>query len=113
MDGGSELQDAFGETCQARGIRLFVLPSRSPKLNDCVERAQCTHTEEFYEVTLFSQEVAALNRELLARKHTYSAVRPHRASAISPPPSSLTPIHRRGRVRGVLKKQKGAPLNLR
>jgi hypothetical protein len=33
------------------GIRLFVLPPRSPKLNGCIERANRTHTEEFYEVT--------------------------------------------------------------
>ena len=48
-DGGSEFQAVFEEACQARGIRLFVLPPRSPKLNGCVERAQRTHTEEFYE----------------------------------------------------------------
>ena len=57
VDGGSEFQAAFEETCQARGSRLFVLPPRSPKLNGCVERAQRIHTEEFYEVTLFAQEV--------------------------------------------------------
>ena len=51
VDGGPEFQAAFEESCQVRGIRLFVLPPRSPKLNGCVERAQRTHTEEFYEVT--------------------------------------------------------------
>ncbi len=35
----SEFQAAFEEACQARGIRLLVLPPRSPKLNGCVERA--------------------------------------------------------------------------
>ena len=39
VDGGSEFQGAFEQTCQQRGIRLFVLPPRSPKLNGCVERA--------------------------------------------------------------------------
>ena len=39
---------------KARGIRLFVLRPRSPKLNGCVERAQSTHTEEFYEVMVSS-----------------------------------------------------------
>ena len=65
VDGGSEFQAAFETECQHRGIRLFVLPPRSPKLPDLsrdVERAQRTHTEEFYEVTEFSLEVAALNR---------------------------------------------------
>ena len=51
VDGGSEFQAVLEEAYQARGIRLFVLPPRSPKLNGCVERAQRTHTEEFYEVT--------------------------------------------------------------
>jgi transposase InsO family protein len=40
----------FEAACQAKGIPLFVLPPRSPKLNGCVERAQRTHTEEFWEV---------------------------------------------------------------
>jgi hypothetical protein len=34
--------------------------SRSPKLNGAVERAQRTHTEEFYQVTNCSLETAAL-----------------------------------------------------
>lgn len=79
VDGGSEFQAAFETECQRRGLRLFVLPPRSPKLNGCVERAQRTHTEEFYEVAEFSLEVAALNQELLAWEHTYNTVRPHQA----------------------------------
>ncbi len=79
VDGGSEFQAAFEEGCKQRGIRLFILPPRSPKLNGCVERAQRTHTEEFYEVTDFSVEVAALNQELLAWERTYNTIRPHQA----------------------------------
>ena len=79
VDGGPEFQAAFEEACQAHGIRLFVLPPRSPKLSGCVERAQRTHTEEFYEVTPFSLEIVALNRELLAWERTYNTVRPHKA----------------------------------
>ncbi len=51
VDGGSEFEATFEEECQRRGIKLFVLPPRSPKLNGAVERAHRTHTEEFYEVT--------------------------------------------------------------
>ena len=47
VDGGSEFQAGFEQACQERGLRLFVLPPRSPKLNGAVERAQRTHTEEF------------------------------------------------------------------
>ena len=50
VDGGSEFQASFEQACQQRGVHLFVLPPRSPKLNGHVERAQRTHTEEFYEV---------------------------------------------------------------
>ncbi len=39
VDGGSEFQGAFEMECQRRGIKLFVLPPRSPKLNGHVERA--------------------------------------------------------------------------
>ena len=47
IDEGSEFQSVFEEEYQRRGIRLFVLPPRSPKLNGGVERAHRTHTEEF------------------------------------------------------------------
>ncbi|MFQ6059635.1 MAG: helix-turn-helix domain-containing protein, partial [Anaerolineae bacterium] len=48
VDGGSEFKAQFEAACQERGIQLFVLPPRSPKLNGRVERAQRTHQEEFY-----------------------------------------------------------------
>jgi hypothetical protein len=38
VDGGSEFAALFEEACQQRGLRLFVLPPRSPKLNGQVER---------------------------------------------------------------------------
>src|SRR4030042_3088390 len=57
VDGGSEFQDTFEEECQRRGIKLFVLPPRSPKLNGHVERAQRKHTEDFYEATDTSLEL--------------------------------------------------------
>ena len=80
VDGGSEFRAAFEEACQARGLRLFVLPPRSPKLNGAVERAQRTHTEEFYEVRPFTDwTVAAVNREARAWERTYNTVRPHQA----------------------------------
>ncbi len=51
VHGGTELQDAFETECQKRGIRLFVLPPRSLKLNGHVERAQRIHAEGFCELT--------------------------------------------------------------
>ena len=79
VDGGSEFQDAFERECQRRGIKLFVLPPRSPKLNGHVERAQRTHTEEFYEVTEASFEIGELNRALLKWEKVYNTIRPHQS----------------------------------
>lgn len=79
VDGGSEFQDSFEEECQRRGIKLFVLPPRSPKLNGHVERAQRTHTEEFYEVTDTSFEIVELNQALQKWERVYNTVRPHQA----------------------------------
>ena len=44
VDGGSEFMAEFEQACLDRGIALFVLPPRSPKLNGHVERANGTHT---------------------------------------------------------------------
>ena len=79
VDGGSEFQAGFEQACQERGLRLFVLPPRSPKLNGAVERAQRSHTEEFYEVNDFPLEIAPLNRQLRLWELTYNTVRPHQA----------------------------------
>ena len=79
VDGGSEFAAVFEQACLERGVKLFVLPPRSPKLNGQVERANRTHTEEFYEITPFSLPIAELNRELLAWERTYNTIRPHQA----------------------------------
>jgi transposase InsO family protein len=64
-------------TAQSR--RLFVLPPRSPKLNGGVERAHRTHTEEFYEVTDCTFDLAELREKLLEWEHIYNTIRPHQA----------------------------------
>jgi transposase InsO family protein len=79
VDGGSEFEAVFEEECQRRGIRLFVLPPRSPKLNGAVERAHRTHTEEFYEVTESTFELSDLKNELLKWEMVYNTIRPHQA----------------------------------
>jgi transposase InsO family protein len=79
VDGVSEFESIFEEVCQCRGIRLFVLPPRSPKLNGGVERAHRTHTEEFYEVTDSTFELTPLGPDLLAWETTYNTVRPQQA----------------------------------
>jgi len=79
VDGGSEFEAEFEAECHRRHIRLFVLPPNSPKLNGHVERAHLTHTEEFYEVTDSSFNIAELDSDLLAWEHIYNTVRPHQA----------------------------------
>jgi transposase InsO family protein len=79
VDGGSEFKADFERLCQARGIQLFVLPPRSPKLNGCVERAQRTHKEEFYEIVELPETIAELRQLLLGQEHTYNTIRPHQA----------------------------------
>ena len=79
IDGGPEFQDVFEETCRRKGMKLFVLPPRSPKLNGHVERAQRTHTEEFYDITDAGFEIADLNQALLKWEKLYNTIRPHQA----------------------------------
>jgi len=79
VDGGSEFESIFEQECQRRGIKLFVLPPRSPKLNGGVERANRTHAEEFYEVTNSTFELADIRQELLKWETTHNTVRPHQA----------------------------------
>ena len=90
VDGGSEFQARFETTCLERGIRLFVLPPRSPKLNGSVERGQRTHTEEFYEVYDGDLEITPLNQALQEWEHIYNHIRPHQALGYLTPREYLT-----------------------
>jgi putative transposase len=94
VDGGSEFQADFEQACQERGIRLFALPPRSPKLNGCVERAQRTHREEFYEVYDGELESTSLSRALQDWEQVYNQV-PPRGYPTSPratsPPTNSSP----------------------
>lgn len=79
VDGGAEFEAQFEKECQRRGIKLFILPPRSPELNGYVERAHRTHTEEFYEVTESSFDLAELRAELRHWEEIYNTIRPHQA----------------------------------
>jgi transposase InsO family protein len=79
IDGGSEFQSVFEGECQKRGIKLFVLPPRSPKLNGGVERANRTHTEEFYEVTDSDFELTDIRKKLLEWEKICNTYRPNQA----------------------------------
>jgi transposase InsO family protein len=79
VDGGSEFKAQFEEACRERGIHLFVLPPRSPKLNAHVERAQRTHREEFYNMLDPPDSLSQLRRRLRAWETVYNSIRPHQA----------------------------------
>jgi transposase InsO family protein len=79
IDGGSEFMADFEEACRERGIRLFVLPPRSPKLNGRVERANRTYREEYYNCTADPPTVAGLAPGLRRAERVYNHLRPHQA----------------------------------
>lgn len=93
VDGGSEFMADFELECARRGIRLFVLPPRSPKLNGSVERANRTHTEEFYEVTDAAPELEPLSAALAEWEVCYNTVRPHQALGYLTPAQWLAQSH--------------------
>ena len=79
VDGGGEFMGEFEEVCKARGLALFELPPRSPKLNGHVERAQRTHTEEHWELSCGEVDVGSMRRELREWEDIYNTERPHQA----------------------------------
>lgn len=93
VDNGSEFMAEFEATCAERGIALLTLPPRSPKLNGAVERANRTHTEEFYEVTDAEATLAGLRPALLEWETTYNTVRPHQALGYLTPAEYLASFH--------------------
>src|SRR6266545_193278 len=93
IDGGSEFMGAFEVACQQHGLRLFVLPPRSPKLNGAVERANRTHTEEFFECFPMRRTVAELRPHHLTWERTYNTIRPHQALHYLTPRQFLDRYH--------------------
>jgi len=93
VDGGSEFRAGFEDACRDRKIRLFVLPPRSPKLNGHVERAQGTHTTEFYELYDGPLNLDALNGALRRWEHVYNHVRPHQSLEYRTPREFLADWH--------------------
>lgn len=93
VDGGSEFQAEFEQACAAQGIRLFVLPPHSPKLNAFVERAHQTHAEDFYDLYEGSFDMPSVNHALHRWERIYNHVRPHRSLAKKTPAEYLYRYH--------------------
>lgn len=79
VDGGSEFMADFEHACQARGIALYVLPPRSPKLNGRVERLNGTCRREFWECYDGALDLPTLQAALRAWEVTYNTERPHQS----------------------------------
>jgi transposase InsO family protein len=92
IDNGSEFMAEFEQRCQERGIRLFVLPPRSPKLHGAVERANRTHTEEFYELTDAEPDLVSFQTELRAWETVYNTIRPHQSLGYLTPAEYLASV---------------------
>jgi transposase InsO family protein len=92
VDNGSEFMAEFEAACAARSIALLTLPARSPKLNGGVERANRTHTEEFYELTDAEPTLVELRAALLEWEGTYNRIRPHQALGYLTPAEYLASV---------------------
>jgi len=79
IDGGSEFKKHFEEACRERGIRLFIIPPRTPKLQGYVESANKTHRVEFYEVEDIGLKMEEHNRQLEEWDKIYNTIRPHQS----------------------------------
>ena len=93
VDGGSEYRADFEEACQQMGVKLFVLPPHSPKLNGRVERAHRTHLEEFYAVIPKSAQIEKLNIDLYKWERVYNQIRPHQALDYLTPAEYINMYH--------------------
>ena len=89
VDGGSEFMAGFEAACQARGIALYVLPPRSPKLNGRVERLNGTVRREFWECYEGELELPTVQAALRQWEVHYNTQRPHQALGYATPQHHL------------------------
>lgn len=89
VDGGSEFMAEFEQACQQRGIALYVLPPRSPKLNGRVERMNGTCRREFWQWYDGPLELPELTVALRDFETFYNTQRLHQALGYRTPASTL------------------------
>jgi len=90
VDGGRSSRQTLNGPGQERVIRLFTLPPRSPEVNGCVERAQRTHQEEFYEVYFGDLEITSLTTALQDWECAYNSMQPHQSLGYLTPYQFIT-----------------------
>lgn len=79
VDGGSEFRAEFETACQQRGLALYVLPPKSPKLNGAVERANSAWRYEFYATYDMPNSLPELTPLINDFQRLYNHHRPHGA----------------------------------
>lgn len=89
VDGGSEFMAEFEQACQQRGIALYVLPPRSPKLNGRVERLNGTCRREFWEWYDGELDLPTLQQALRDYEVYYNTQRLHQALGYQTPAQAL------------------------
>jgi len=89
IDGGSEFMAEFEKACADKGLPLYVLPPRSPKLNGGVERCNQTWRYEFYGCVDLPDRLDEIAREVDRFQHKYNHLRPHGALGYTTPASYL------------------------
>jgi putative transposase len=92
VDGGSEFMAEFETACQERGLALFVLPPRSPKLNGHVERLNRTHRQQFWELYDGDLALPPLQAALRVWEETYDHARPHQTLGYLTPAEHLATL---------------------
>lgn len=89
VDGGSEFMAEFELACQQRGIALYVLLPRSPKLNGRVERMNGTCRREFWEWYDGPLDLPELTIALREFEVFYNTQRLHQALGYRTPTQTL------------------------
>jgi putative transposase len=86
VDGGSEFMKVFERACEQRGIKPYVLPPHSLKLNGVVERMNRTSREEIYDLGLHDLMTISEHNQLLEEQdHIYNYIRPHESLGLKAP----------------------------
>lgn len=94
VDGGSEFKAAFEKACADKGLALFVLPPKSPRLNGAVERAQGSWRYEFYGCFDLPYHIDKLQTYVDAFAYRFNNYRPHQALGDRTPAEYLKALSR-------------------
>lgn len=89
VDGGPEFKAEFEQACRDKGIALYELPPKSPKLNAGVERCNGAWRYEFYAVFDLPTQVEQINPFIDSFQNIYNHHRPHGALGGRTPASYL------------------------